>query len=310
MRLTSVYKLPAGLIALAFVVILSGCQPVAEPAVQEGTESPSLATARVSAQQTEPGQATVNGHNDLQYIVEESSSPDSLDQIDALLAAQATCAVFVAEKAAQELDVNLTGATAWSLFDEEGRQVRVFLDLPGADDEDIVELANNFRQRCPIYTTLARAQSVEFTPGQQLQLPDDGTAVVGATIKESGRADVTAQDQIFLMDSVPPLDGPNVELNPLDLMLGSLAACGTFAIDDMEQLANASVVVEGDFDPSGVRDLEGENPRIQALRIIVQTEGDPGDISEEVQEQLDEQCHLYQSLNGTVNISILTQPIN
>ena len=307
MKATSTQNL-ATFLTIVIVIFLSGCQPTVEPAGEEDEQGSPLATARVSAQRTEPGRATVTAHNDLQYVVEESPSPDSLDQIDTLLAAQSTCAVFVAEKAAAELDIKLTGATATATFDEEEQQVRVFLDLPGVDDEEVLALANNLRQRCPIYTTLARAESVDFTPGEQFEMPAGEAEVVSATLTEFGRANVTAQNQTFLMDSVPPLDGPNVELNPLDLMLGGLAACGTFASDDMEQLANANVVVEGDLDPSGVRDLEGENPRIQAMRIIVEADGAPVDLSAEVEDELSQQCHLYQTLNGTVNISILTEP--
>ncbi|MDX1665479.1 MAG: OsmC family protein [Candidatus Promineifilaceae bacterium] len=307
MKATSTQNL-ATFLTIVIVIFLSGCQPTVEPAGEEDEQGSPLATARVSAQRTEPGRATVTAHNDLQYVVEESPSPDSLDQIDTLLAAQSTCAVFVAEKAAEELDVKLTGATATAAFDEEAQQVRVFLDLPGVDDEEVLALANNLRQRCPIYTTLARAGSVDFTPGEQFELPTSEAEVVRATLAEFGRANVTAQNQAFVMDSVPPLDGPNVELNPLDLMLGGLAACGTFAIDEIEQLANANVVVEGDLDPSGVRDLEGENPRIQAMRIIVEADGAPVDLSAEVEDELSQQCHLYQTLNGTVNISILTEP--
>lgn len=297
-------------VVLTIAVLLNGCQPTVEPVPEEDAKSSSLATAQVSAQRSGPGRATVTAHNDLQYVVEESPSSDSLDQIDTLLAAQSTCAVFVAEKAAQELDVNLTGATATASFDQEAQRVRVFLDLPGVDDEEVLALANNLRQRCPIYTTLARAESVDFTPGQQYKMLAGEAEAVSATLTEFGRANVTAQSHTFLMDSVPPLDGPNVELNPLDLMLGGLAACGTFAVDDNEQLTNAIVVVEGDFDPSGVRDLEGENPRIQAMRIMVQTEGVTEYLSEEVEELIGERCHLYQTLNGTVNISISTQPAN
>ena len=308
MQINRTQKVPAVLIFLV-VLVLVGCQPAAAPAEPE-TENASLATARVSAQQIEPGRATILAHNDLQYVVAESPSPDSLDQVDALLAAQSTCAVFVAEKAAQELDVALTGATATASFNQEAQRVRVFLDLPGVDDDAVLALANNLRQRCPIYTTLARAQSVDFNPGERFQMTAGDTAAVSATLTEFGQADVNAQEQTFVMDSVPPLDGPNLELNPLDLMLGGLAGCAAFAVDDIEPLGQANVVVEGDFDPSGVRDLEGENPRIQALRIVVETEADAENLAEEAEAQIAEECLLYQSLNGTVTINVSTQSAN
>jgi uncharacterized OsmC-like protein len=295
---------------LLFATLASGCLPAAGPA-SEGTqaapEAPQLATARVSAQLSGPGQATVTGHNDLQYVVHAPLSSRGIHEIDTLLAAQSTCAVFVAEKAAQELDVSLTGVTATSAFDEDQQQVHVYLDLPGVNDDRVLELANNIRQRCPVYTTLAAAQSVEFQPGEQFKKASDDTAIVTATLSEFGRADVNARGHTFVMDSVPPLDGPNVELNPLDLMLGGLAACGSFVYERYNPLADPTVVVEADFDPSGVRDLEGENPRMQNIRIVMQLGEDDEIQAEEVIEQIKEQCHLYEMLEGTANIEIATE---
>ena len=167
------------LLALIFVSLffLNGCNAAAEPVEQaaqaaqeaaaESAEAPELATARVSAILSEPGQALVTGHNDLQYTVLEEGAGSGLTEIGTLLAAQVTCGVFVAEKAAQELDVPLSGVTGVSVFDAGTQRVQVFLDLPGADGEQVLDLANNFRQRCPIYTTLAEANSVDFSPGEQ-----------------------------------------------------------------------------------------------------------------------------------------------
>ncbi len=298
---------------LMFAILLSACYSATE-STSEGSgsqvdsESSQLATARVSAKISEPGRATVTGHNDLQYSVDAAPSSEGLHEIDTLLASQATCAVIVAEKAALELDVPLTGATATTEFYEDMQQVHVYLDLPGANDEQVLELANNFRQRCPIYTTLSEAKSVEFTPGEQFKTATDASAIVTATIFRFGGANVTARGNTFVMDSVPPLDGPNKELNPLDLILGGLAACSSFVYESQSPTADVSVTVEGDFDPSGVRNLEGPNPRIQNLRVAIQVDEYDEAQAKKVEEQIKEQCYLYKILKGTVDIEISTGP--
>ena len=63
-----------------------------------------------------------------------------------------------------------------------------------------------------------------------------------------------------MIDSVPPLEGPNEERNPLDLILGSLATCGTFIFERSAQeldipLTSLTTLVEGDFDPRGGVDV-------------------------------------------------------
>lgn len=302
-------------LTLLVAILLSGCgaaaEPTAEPAAgsaQDAAGASQLAIARVSSRLSRPGQAAVTGHDNLQFTVKDGTSADSLNVIETLLAAQSTCAVFVAEKAAQELDVNLTGATARSVFDEREHQVRVFLDLPGADAGQVLELANHLRQRCPIYTTLALAESVDFSSGERFVVPAENAPMVAATITEFGRADVTAGAYTFPMDSVPPLDGPNERLNPLDMMLGGLAACSSFAYAGLEPSAAPTIVVEADFDPSGVRDLQGNNPRMQAIRVIVQTDEEVPARLAALEEEMREQCYLYEALSGTVNIDLSWEP--
>lgn len=314
------FKTQLLVIALTFIFLflLNGCGSLLESTVQpaqptqeaaaDGAESTDLATARVSAGLSEPGRAVVTGHNDLQYTVVEEGAGSGLTEIGTLLAAQVTCAVFVAEKAAQDLDVPLAGVRGVTVFDDDTQRVRVFLDLPGADGEQVLELANNFRQRCPVYTTLTEANSVDFTPGEQFVGNRDDAAVVSAELFRFGGANVTANGTTFVMDSVPPLDGPNVELNPLDMLLGGLAACTVFTYAHAAPEAEISAVVEGDFDPSGVRALEGPNPRIQNIRILLRTNQYSAQAAEDVASEIKEKCHLYNILEGTVHISLTTEP--
>lgn len=306
------------LVALLF---LNGCGSTVEtgteplPPVEDAPSSPiaesgepaELATARVSATLGEPGEAVLTGHNDLQYSVAEDGAGSGLTEVGTLLAAQVTCAVFVAEKAAKELDVPLSGVSGVAAFDPDSQHVEVFLDLPGANGEQVLDLANNFRQRCPIYTTLAEANSVDFIPGEQFSGEIDDAPMVTAELFRFGGAHVTAGGTTFDMDSVPPLDGPNEELNPLDMMLGGLAACSVFTYANTAPEGEVSAVVEGDFDPSGVRDLAGANPRIQNIRVMLRTDQYDARVAEEVESAIKEQCHLYNMLEGTVHISLSTE---
>ena len=300
---------------LFLAIFLSSCQPAgseepqpAQENVETPEEAPQLATAKVSAELSEPGLALVTGHNDQQFFVEAESESAGLNELGTLLAAQVTCGVFVAEKAAQELDIPLTDVTGTAAFDTNKQQVQVYLDLPGADGKQILELANNFRQRCPIYTTLSEAKSVEFTPGEQFKAGVNETDIVTAELFRFGGANVTANDHTFVMDSVPPLDGPNEELNPLDMMLGGLAACSTFIYEREAPAANVSVTVEGDFDPTGVRDLEGPNPRIQDIRVAMLVDEYDEAQAKNVEDKIKEQCYLPKILKGTVNFDVSTEP--
>jgi uncharacterized OsmC-like protein len=304
-------------IILTSIIFLSSCLPATESSsgesetVQGNAEQPvpdvQLATAKVNAALDQPGRALVTGHNNQQYFVDADVDSPGLHEIDTLLAAQVTCGVFVAEKAAQELDVPLTGVMGTAVFDQNSEQIQVYLDLPGADGEQVLELAENFRQRCPVYTTLSEARSVEFTPEEQLTSNSDHTASVTAELFRFGSANVTVNDRTFVMDSVPPLDGPNEELNPLDMLLGGLASCSTFIYEDEAPSANASVSVEADFDPTGVRDLEGPNPRIQNIRVIMQVDEYNEDQAGRVETSIKEQCYLPKILEGTVNFDVFTE---
>ena len=304
------------LVGLAFSLI--GClpetaadlelPPPTQESVQPPADSAELATAKVSAVLSEPGRALVTGHKDLQYFVDSEPTSKDLSEIDTLLAAQVTCGVFVAEKAAQELNMPLTGIKGAATFDVDKQHVQVYLDLPEADDDQLIELAENFRQRCPIYTTLSEAESVEFIPGKQFKGIDENTDVVSAELFRFGKANVTADELTFAVDSVPILDGPNDELNPLDMILGGLASCGAFIYEREAPAANVQVIVEGDFDPTGIRDLEGPNPRIQQMRISLQTDVQDEVTAAKVQEQIKEECLLYSMLDGTVDIEVSTEP--
>ena len=90
--------------------------------------------------------------------------------------------------------------------------------------------------------------------------PTLATAKVVSTLSnQPGRAFVAARGNHFVIDSVPPLEGPNEEVNPFDILLGALGTCGVFIYESAAQelnipLNSIKATVEGDFMPAGVKD--------------------------------------------------------
>jgi uncharacterized OsmC-like protein len=141
--------------------------------------SATLATATASGRlSNEPGRAllTVRG----QHIVTDSPPTlggpnEAANPVELLLAALAGCAVFVCERAAQELGIPLQAVSASAAgdfdprgvcgepFDPRFQTIRLRLTLDGADDSQRALLLQAFKTRCPVYTTLSRAAPVEIT---------------------------------------------------------------------------------------------------------------------------------------------------
>lgn len=124
-----------------------------------------------------------------------------------------------------------------------------------------------------------------------------------------GRAIVAAREHHLIVDSPPPLGGPNEELNPLDLLLGALATCGAFVIETAARERNVSLDsvtlhVEADFDPRGVKGMEGINPMITEFRIKASIEGATGAQKAELIEQFKVRCPVYKTLSRATAIEL------
>jgi uncharacterized OsmC-like protein len=137
-----------------------------------------LATASVTSRLSGlSGRAlvTARGH----HFVVDSPAPlggpnEEINPIDVLLSALATCGAFVCETAAEEMGVPLDAiaVTAAGDFDPRGvcgdpvdprmRAFRVRLALTGPTQDQGEALAEAFRTRCPVYTTLSRSARIEL----------------------------------------------------------------------------------------------------------------------------------------------------
>ena len=92
------------------------------------------------------------------------------------------------------------------------------------------------------------------------------TLKVQAQLSDSqGRSVVNARNHHFIIDSPPPLGGPNEAINPIEILLSSLGSCGVLVSEKVAEelnieLTDASAEVEGDLDPRGVKGRKGEPP--------------------------------------------------
>jgi uncharacterized OsmC-like protein len=293
-------------------------------------KSPKLATAMASAKLTnQPGRAIVSARGN--HFIVDSVPPiegpnEELNPLDMMLGAQATCALFIAEHVAQEEGIPLEdvlvgvegdldpSGLAGSGADPRIQKMRVHLELPGADEAQTALIIKNFKLRCPVYTTLSRATDIEIAVGDETPSPpSDGlaTAKVSAQLSnQPGRAIVSARGNHFVIDSVPPLDGPNEERNPLDLMLGALATCGTFLFERSAQELNIPITeittfVEGDLDPRGLASKDGSiNPRLQVFRVNIVAKGITDEEASEMNEQYQQRCPIYTTLQRAAPIDV------
>ena len=305
----------------------------AEVVEQEVSDAPQLATAAASAKLTnQPGRAIVSARGN--HFIVDSVPPlegpnEELNPLDMILGSLATCGLFIAERVAQEEAIPLedvlvavesdldASGVAGSGADPRLQIMRVHLDLPGANEEQAAQIVDNFIARCPIYTTLSRATDIEITVGDEAPsaaIEGLNTAALTAQLSnQPGRAIVSARGNHFVIDSVPPLEGPNEERNPLDLILGSLATCGTFIFERSAQemdipLTSLTTLVEGDFDPRGVAVMGSIDPRIQAFRVIIEAEGIDDAQAEAMTEQFQQRCPIYTTLQhaAPIEISVIT----
>ena len=249
----------------------------------------------------------------------------ALNPIDLMLSALASCGLFMAESSAKEQfdltdiqvivegDFNPRGAKEMGAGDPSFRAFRVKIQTtPHLAEIDFSIISTAFRTHCPIYTTLDRAANIAIFNG----FNDIGgiapvTAKVHAQLSnQPGRAIINAREIYFIVDSIPPLGGPNEELNPLDLMLGAQAACVTFVMEavaneEQWELASISSKVTGHFAAEGVKLASYDiNPRIQRMDIEFVAEGI--DLVERYKmiSNLKARCPIYTTLSNSI------EPIN
>jgi putative redox protein len=126
-------------------------------------------------------------------------------------------------------------------------------------------------------------------------------SIISELSNQLGRAIVSTRGHHIIVDSPPPLGGPNEELNPLDFLMAALATCGTFVIETAARemdlpLESVRLEAEGDFDPRGVRGVEGIDPIITEIRVKIIIQGPTKEQSSVLVEQFKARCPVYNTL--------------
>ena len=133
-------------------------------------------------------------------------------------------------------------------------------------------------------------------------------SVTSRLTNRPGRSIVTARGHHFVVDSPAALDGPNEEINPVDVLLSALATCGTFICETAAQemdipLHSIAVTAAGDFDPRGLCG-GGINPRMQAFRVRLALAGPSAVQAEALAEAFRTRCPVYTTFSRAAPIEL------
>jgi sugar lactone lactonase YvrE len=137
-----------------------------------------LATGRASATIVQPGRAVITARGN--HMLIDSPAPsggpnETYNPLDAFLTGMLTCAIFVYERAAEELDIPLNAISAEieadfavqglidGSVDPRIREFRLSLELDGPTAEEANTLRAQYMLRCPLYATLIQAAPIHVT---------------------------------------------------------------------------------------------------------------------------------------------------
>lgn len=123
-----------------------------------------------------------------------------------------------------------------------------------------------------------------------------------------GRTLATARNHHFIVDAPPPLGGPNEALNPIEMLMSSLATCGVLVSKKVAAelelpLISAKASAEGDLDPRGVKG-EDVNPSIQVFRVKLELTGVTDQQGKQLVKAVKTRCPIYTTLQRAAPIEL------
>lgn len=131
---------------------------------------------------------------------------------------------------------------------------------------------------------------------------------------DPGRALVTMRGHHLVVDAPLVLGGPNEEINPLDLLLASLASCATFlcyfvAREQNISLVHVRITVAADFNPRGMCG-DPVDPSIHALRLQVQLAGISAEQGKVLEQAIRTRCPIFTTLSRgmVIDLSVELEP--
>ncbi|MBX3000207.1 MAG: YdhR family protein [Caldilineaceae bacterium] len=320
-------------------------EEVEEEADIQGDElEPNLVTARVVADLVRPGRLIMSARGN--HWIYDSVAPlngpnEAVNPMDAILGALISCGMFIYEAVAIENEIALDSisATAAGELDLRGvsgaaavnpriRALYVTMNVEGPTAEEAAMMAEAFSRRCPIYTTLAMSAPIEVinvVDGEEQEaFATEATPIIEADkeeielslarpsargrLVEFGRAMISARGNHWIYDSVPPINGPNEEVNPMDAFVGTLPGCGIMVYEAVTRdlgipLHSINATAEADFDPRGVAG-SNVNPRIRAFRVTMNVDGPTAEEAEMLADEWRARCPIYTTFERAAPIEI------
>ena len=295
-------------------------------------EDVQLVTAMATADLVRPGRVLMSARGN--HWIYDSVPPidgpnEEVNPLDAMLGALLSCGLYIYEAVAAENHIAFNHASGRVSGELDPRgvagadlnpRVRAFamtINVEGPTAEEAAMMAEAVAQRCPIFTTLNKSAPITVTnivygaAQEPVTFPEDALVedttdestlelarpVATARMIETGRSLVSARGNHWIYDSVPPINGPNEEVNPLDALIGALPACGIMIYEAVAReegitLNAVNATVEADLDPRGVAGAD-VNPRIRAFRVTMNVDGPTAEEAEMMAEQYSRRCPIY-----------------
>lgn len=305
---------------------------------------PVLVTATVKADLVRPGRVLMSarGNHWIYDSVPPINGPnEAVNPLDGLLGALISCGMYIYEAVAAEnlIALDHISARATGELDPRGvagaavnpriRAFHVTMIVEGPTADEALMMAEAFSRRCPIYTTLARSAPISVTnvvygerqepfvteaapivedeAADEMELQLARPSVKGRLV-ERGRALLSARGNHWIYDSVPPIKGPNEEVNPLDALVGALPACGVMIYEAAARendipLHAVDATAEADLDPRGVAGAN-VNPRIRALRVTLNVDGPTLEQAEFLAAEFSTRCPIFTTLARSAPIAV------
>ena len=342
MKRVSLYMTLMLLLSMVLPASLASAAPYEDVAAQD--EDLKLATARVTADLVRPGRVLMSARGN--HWVYDSVPPingpnEEVNPLDGMLAALISCGMYIYEAVGIEegIETNNLSATVTGEIDGRGvagfdvnprvRAFHVVMNVDGPTAKEAAMMAEAFSTRCPIYTTLALSADIDIVnvvdgeeqeafateadpivdndeaEGTELKL---GMPSASGRMIEFGRSVMSARGNHWIFDSVPPINGPNEEVNPLDAFAGALPSCGLMIYEAVSKeqgipLHFAKATVEADLDPRGVAGADVD-PRIRAFRVNMYISGPSAEEAEMMADEFSTRCPIFTTFERSAPIEI------
>jgi uncharacterized OsmC-like protein len=132
--------------------------------------------------------------------------------------------------------------------------------------------------------------------------------VTSRSVGIRGRAIISAKNHHLVVDSPLSLGGPNEEVNPIDLLLASLAShcefiCERAAVQNRIPLTSLAINVWGEFDPHGAAG-EPVDPALRSILIRLALTGPSALEIDTLIDAIKTRCTIYTTLCRAVPITI------